>query len=260
MLTIGELAAFVGVSTRTVRFYHSRGLLPEPPRDEAGYRRYSAEDVVRLSRIVALASAGVPLVRVGELLEVGEAEFAAGVAEVDAGLQAETRRLRALRSTLANLDSPDRLALPEILGRAIEKMRSAGAPTAYVDLYRDAWILAYALYQDEILAYLQEYDLWSDPVYLDMQVRMLQLAEVDPLDPRVDALAEDTVAWMEQNRDVGSLKGYEELFSDERANRILTAQWIMTPSWDRLSLLVMERAQERGLAPVTPPEESSTPG
>lgn len=260
MLTIGELAAFVGVSTRTVRFYHSRGLLPEPPRDEAGYRRYTAEDVVRLSRIVALASAGVPLVRVGELLEAGEAEFAAGVAEVDASLQAEMRRLRALRSTLADLDSPDRLALPEILGRAIEKMRSAGAPPAYVDLYRDAWILAHALYPAEIRAYLAEFDLWSDPVYLDMQVRMLQLADLDALDPQVDALAADTVAWMQENRDAGVLKGYDELFSDERANRILTAQWIMTPAWDRLSELVMAGAQERGLVPATPPEESSSHG
>lgn len=260
MLTIGELAAFVGVSTRTVRFYHSRGLLPEPPRDDAGYRRYRAEDVVRLSRIVALASAGVPLVRVGELLDAEETEFAAGVAEVDASLRAEMRRLRTLRSTLADLDSPDRLALPEILGRAIEKMRAAGAPTAYVDLYRDSWILAYALYQKQILAYLEEFDLWSDPVYLDMQVRMLQLADVDALDPRIDALAEDTVAWMEENRHVGSLKGYDELFSDERANRILTAQWIMTPAWDRLSALVMEQVQERGLVPTTSGEQSSTPG
>ena len=50
-----------------------------------------------------------------------------------------------------------------------------------------------------------------------------------------------TVAWMEEDGDAGVLKGDDELFSDERANRILTAQ-------------------ERGLVPAPPPEESSSPG
>ena len=31
-MRIGELAALVGVSTRTVRHYHHEGLLPEPER------------------------------------------------------------------------------------------------------------------------------------------------------------------------------------------------------------------------------------
>ncbi|MBO4273911.1 MerR family DNA-binding transcriptional regulator [Microbispora triticiradicis] len=39
-MRIGELAALVGVSTCTVRHYHQRGVLPEPPRRDNGYRRY----------------------------------------------------------------------------------------------------------------------------------------------------------------------------------------------------------------------------
>lgn len=256
MLTIGELAAFVGVSTRTVRFYHSLGLLPEPSRDGSGYRRYDAEDVVRLSRIVALASAGVPLVRVGELLDAGEQAFADGVAEVDADIRAEMRRLKALRSTLADLDSPDRLALPRVLADAIETIRRAGAPTRYVDLYRDSWILAHALYPAEIRRYLEHHaaSTWADPAYLDMQVRMLLLAESPADDPRVAQLAADTLDWMAQQEQADTLEDYGELFSDERANRIMTAQWIMTPAWDRLSELVLAGMQERGLGPSTAEE------
>ncbi|MEU5400774.1 MerR family DNA-binding transcriptional regulator, partial [Streptomyces sp. NPDC005963] len=30
MITIGQLAGYVGVSIKTVRVYHAKGLLPEP--------------------------------------------------------------------------------------------------------------------------------------------------------------------------------------------------------------------------------------
>jgi DNA-binding transcriptional MerR regulator len=39
MLTIGQLAAHAGVTVRTVRHYHAKGLLPESERDASGYRR-----------------------------------------------------------------------------------------------------------------------------------------------------------------------------------------------------------------------------
>jgi DNA-binding transcriptional MerR regulator len=39
-LRIGELADLAGVTVRTIRHYHAKGLLAEPPRDPSGYRRY----------------------------------------------------------------------------------------------------------------------------------------------------------------------------------------------------------------------------
>ena len=59
MLTIGQLAAYAGVTVRAVRHYHHIGLLPEPERDASGYRRYGATAVVSLIKIRTLASAGV---------------------------------------------------------------------------------------------------------------------------------------------------------------------------------------------------------
>jgi DNA-binding transcriptional MerR regulator len=61
MLTIGQLAAYAGVTVRSVRHYHHIGLLPEPERDASGYRRYGARAVVSPIKIRTLASAGVPL-------------------------------------------------------------------------------------------------------------------------------------------------------------------------------------------------------
>ncbi len=43
MITIGQLARYAGVSTKTIRVYHDKGLLAEPDRDTSGYRRYTAQ-------------------------------------------------------------------------------------------------------------------------------------------------------------------------------------------------------------------------
>jgi DNA-binding transcriptional MerR regulator len=83
MLTISQLASYAGVTTRAVRHYHAKGLLPEPERDHSGYRRYDAQAAVSLIRIRILADAGVPLARVQELLRADQEEFTAAVAEIE---------------------------------------------------------------------------------------------------------------------------------------------------------------------------------
>ena len=39
-LTIGEVAKQADVNIETLRYYERRGILPEPPRSGANYRRY----------------------------------------------------------------------------------------------------------------------------------------------------------------------------------------------------------------------------
>jgi DNA-binding transcriptional MerR regulator len=39
-LTIGQLAKQANVNLETIRYYERRGLIPEPPRSESGYRQY----------------------------------------------------------------------------------------------------------------------------------------------------------------------------------------------------------------------------
>src|SRR6267143_4495933 len=87
MLTIGQLAAYAGVTIKAVRHYHQRGLLEEPPRDASGYRRYSAEHAIALIKIKTLAEAGVPLARIKELLAADPDRFASAMAEIDRNRQ-----------------------------------------------------------------------------------------------------------------------------------------------------------------------------
>lgn len=103
LLTIGQVAAIGGVTIRAVRHYHARGLLPEPPRDASGYRRYDSDSVMRLIRIGTLAGAGVPLVRVRELLDADPTEFANAAREIDRGLRSDIRHLQVSRERIAQL-------------------------------------------------------------------------------------------------------------------------------------------------------------
>ena len=80
MLTISQLAAYASVTVRAVRHYHKIGLLPEPQRNDSGYRTYDAAAVVRLIRINTLARSGVPLARVHELLDASEESSQMGCA------------------------------------------------------------------------------------------------------------------------------------------------------------------------------------
>lgn len=65
---VAEIARLTGTTVRTVRYYHSLGLLPVPP-ERGGWRDYELAHVARLSRIRWLVQAGVPLAAVGRIIE-----------------------------------------------------------------------------------------------------------------------------------------------------------------------------------------------
>src|SRR5205085_4652098 len=69
LLQIGEVAKLIGVSPKTVRYYHEIGLLAEPERTEGRYRLYTANDLLRLQRIRRLRSLGLSLGRIKEILD-----------------------------------------------------------------------------------------------------------------------------------------------------------------------------------------------
>lgn len=138
MLTIGQLAGHVGVTVRTVRHYHAKGLLPEPERDASGYRRYGAKAVVDLIKIRTLADAGVPLPRVKELLEANAEQFARAVAEIDRRLRAEIRERQRHRERISRLAAGDSLALPREAVDYLDRMRELGVPERMVEGERDS--------------------------------------------------------------------------------------------------------------------------
>ena len=156
MLTIGRLASYAGVTIRAVRHYHHIGLLPEPERDASGYRTYDAAAVVRLIRIRTLSEAGVPLVRVRELLDADPETFAAAIAEIDRQLRAKIRALQEHRRRIAQLGSGDSLALPREVLDYLDRLRATGAPEAVIEPERDAWILMAARYPETLPALMAD--------------------------------------------------------------------------------------------------------
>jgi MerR family Zn(II)-responsive transcriptional regulator of zntA len=69
---IGELAAKVGITTKTLRFYEEAGLLPPPDRAANGYRDYGPEVLPRLDFIRRGRAAGLTLTQIREVIEVRE--------------------------------------------------------------------------------------------------------------------------------------------------------------------------------------------
>ena len=67
-LTISRLARLGGVNLETVRYYERRGLLPKPPRTQAGYRQFSPEAAKRIRFIKRAQELGFSLDEVRELL------------------------------------------------------------------------------------------------------------------------------------------------------------------------------------------------
>ncbi len=65
---IGQLARQLGLNPKTIRYYESIGLLPEPARTEAGYRLYDADDRERLAFIRKAQAVGLTLDEIGQLL------------------------------------------------------------------------------------------------------------------------------------------------------------------------------------------------
>lgn len=103
-MRVGRVAEIAGVTVRTVRHYHRMGVLPEPPRDANGYRRYGLRDAVLLVRARRLVALGLTLEDVARVLadERGQG-LRELVAEVDRDLARQESEIRATRRRIAEL-------------------------------------------------------------------------------------------------------------------------------------------------------------
>ncbi|WP_109471934.1 MerR family transcriptional regulator [Ornithinimicrobium cavernae] len=242
MLTIGQLAAYAGVTVRAVRHYHAKGLLPEPERDHSGYRRYDAAAVTELVRIRTLAGAGVPLSRVRELLTADEAAFAEAVAQIDRRLRSEIRELQGHRARISQLAAGDSLALPPEVVSYLERMREFGFPERLIELERDSWILLAAQVPDQVSTLMahkrsQIEDEGLRRLYLDIA----ELADCEPDDARLPALADRVAAFIEAATAYGEDVEVEEDISEELIALLDEAFLEALPAAPRLLELLEER-------------------
>lgn len=195
-----EVAKLAGVSVRTLRHYHSVGLLPEPPRSDNGYRDYTAADVARVLRIKRLASLGFPLARIGAVLEEMDAPKAdpntgstttgtapspmSALEELDCELALEIERLQEQRRTIAalraeNLD-PD---LPVRFSRVLRMLPGVDTLADASPADRTALIVAGHLYDDDELGELER--------VIECIAGENLVQALEQLDERLGALAPD---------------------------------------------------------------------
>jgi DNA-binding transcriptional MerR regulator len=105
-LSVKEVADIAAVTPRTVRHYHAVGVLPEPPRDRAGYRRYGGKEVIELVRITRLRALGMSLPQIAQRLAASETDDVSLTGALGAladELDAEIGRLVATRDRLRDL-------------------------------------------------------------------------------------------------------------------------------------------------------------
>lgn len=69
-MRIGEVADLVGVTTKTIRYYETIGLLPPPDRTGSGYREYGGDAVERLRFIRDAQATGLSLTEIHSVLEL----------------------------------------------------------------------------------------------------------------------------------------------------------------------------------------------
>jgi DNA-binding transcriptional MerR regulator len=201
-MRIGELAALLGVSTRTVRYYHHQGILPEPPRLANGYREYGMRDAVALARVRRLVALGLSLDEARDVIADDRSkELPEILAEIDADLARQEQEIRDRRRRLAEVlrqaDAgtlgPQDTASPDLVAflKAVDLPASRAA----------AWDRELLLLMDTVAGVrerehaLQMLDtLAADPEAMErgqeFYRRLDELADAEPDDPRIGPLAE----------------------------------------------------------------------
>ena len=87
--SIGDLAADLGVTPRTLRFYEAEGLI-EPIRGAGGSRRYTRRDRTRMQLILRGKRFGMTLTEIAEIIDMYDG--------------AESSKIRQLERVVARID------------------------------------------------------------------------------------------------------------------------------------------------------------
>jgi DNA-binding transcriptional MerR regulator len=132
MFSIGEFARHGGVSVRMLRHYDAIGLL-RPARVDAatGYRFYSAEQLARLNRVVALKELGFTLEQVHELVDadIGVEQLHGMLtlrrSQLQAQITADAARLAHVEARLRMIESESRMPEQKIVLSDVPAMRLA---------------------------------------------------------------------------------------------------------------------------------------
>lgn len=245
MLTIGQLAGFAGVSTKTVRVYHDKGLLPEPERDSSGYRRYGAQAVAELLKIRTLAEAGVPLSRIRELSAVPDDAFQDALSEIDSDLTDRIRRLCDTQQRLRELAAGRVRLLPAEVEGHLERLEQLGFTGRWIAFERDLWIVLFASLPDTAMQWFQDQaDALTEPALRQLYLDCDKAHDLDPHDPFIAELAERIVVQSVQRY------GSEVVPADAGSSIPQLLQGSInesSPAWQRLDSLIRRGLVQAGI-------------
>ncbi|NJP99873.1 MerR family transcriptional regulator [Streptomyces zingiberis] len=132
MFTIGDFARHGRVSVRMLRHYDATGLLRPAHVDPAtGYRHYTAAQLTRLNRIIALKELGFTLQQVRDIVdEKVTAEELRGMlrlrrAELEAAMTAAAARLAQVEARLRSIESEGHMPSNDVVVKSVPAVRVA---------------------------------------------------------------------------------------------------------------------------------------
>ncbi|GAA3096303.1 DNA-binding transcriptional MerR regulator [Kribbella aluminosa] len=237
MITIGQLAQYVGVSTKTIRVYHEKGLLPEPPRDASGYRRYTAQDLVELIKIRTLAEAGLPLAGIAKLSAGSAAELQAAAEAAESDLTARIATLVRTRSRLRDLAAGNNPFLPGDVEQHLRRLHGLGFSDRWIAMERDLWILTFATDPATAHRYFTDQaEAQADPVLGRLYLDCDRAHDLSPDDPALDELAERIVDASLARYPADELR--EQLADAALPQLVQSSVNSSAPAWERLDALI----------------------
>ena len=183
---IGELAAATGLTVRTLRHFHQIGLLCPATRSPAGHRLYTADDVRRLYRILALRELGMPLGEIARQLGGDGEDLTAAIERQLARTERQIERYGRLRRRLQGIAQALREAREPSIDQLIEVM--------------EAMVQAGHFSAGQLAELRRRHEEAGDEGLTRWRDRMAELAAraaehaargTDPADPEVQELAEE---------------------------------------------------------------------
>ncbi|PMB43753.1 MerR family transcriptional regulator [Fischerella thermalis CCMEE 5330] len=180
MLKIGDFSKLSQVSVKALRLYDQLGLIKPVDVDNfTGYRYYSAEQLPRLNRILALKDLGFSLEQIAKLLDenLPSTEIRGMLrlkqAELQHLVEEEQARLLRVEARLKQIEQEDNMPNYEVVIKKVEPIKVASIREKLPD-YPSVGQL-----YDELLTYFNQQGvkkgtycagIWHDPGYKDSNV------------------------------------------------------------------------------------------
>lgn len=133
VLKISEFSRLTKVPAKTLRFYDDIGLLKPASVDRfTGYRYYSAAQLPRLNRILALKGLGLSLEQIKDVLDEDlSAEQIRGMlrlklAEIQQNLIQEQQRLAYVEAMLSQIEQENKMSEYDVIIKSVAPFKAAG--------------------------------------------------------------------------------------------------------------------------------------